>query len=133
MEPNKTKVLIIEDEPALADIYSTKLNMSGMEALVAADGVAGVDMAQAELPHVIVLDLVMPLKDGFEVLKDLKDNPTTRPIPVIIMSNLGQDYEVRRGLELGASRFLVKANVEPEYLVSEIKNVLNGAPAPQSA
>lgn len=132
MEPSKIKVLIVEDEPALADIYSTKLRMSGMEALVAADGVAGVDMAQSEQPHLIVLDLVMPIKDGFEVLKDIKDNPTTRHIPVIIMSNLGQDYEVRRGMELGASQFLVKANVEPDYLVSEIKRILNGAVAPKA-
>lgn len=115
----KPTVLIVEDEPALADIYSTKFEMEGFHTLQGADGIEGLALALQHLP-----DLALPLKDGFEVLQDLKANPKTRGIPVIILSNLGQDYEVKRGLALGAARFLVKAAVDPNRIVAEVTDLL---------
>lgn len=120
----KTKVLIIEDEPALRDIYSTKLKIDGFEVLEAADGVEGFEAAIQHSPAIVLLDVVLPIKDGFEVLKDLKANPKTREIPVIILSNLGQGYEVKRGMALGASTFLTKANLTPVQIVEEVRKVL---------
>ncbi len=120
----KARLLIIEDEPALSEIYATKMKMAGYEVERAYDGVEGLEKALRGLPDLIMLDLIMPLKDGFEVLRDLKLNETTKAIPVIIMSNLGQDFEVKRGLELGAEQFLVKTAINPVTLVDTIAQVL---------
>lgn len=124
-EANKgTRILLIEDEPALRDIYGTKLEIEGFETYTAQDGVEGLDMAIQKQPHLILLDLILPIKDGFDVLKDLKANPRTQQIPVIILSNLGQPYEVKRGLALGAEDFLTKANLTPAKVAEEIRRVL---------
>jgi DNA-binding response OmpR family regulator len=120
----KTKVLIIEDEPALRDIYATKLDREGFEVIQAGDGIEGLDQAIQGSPHIILLDVVLPIKDGFDVLKDLKANPKTSDIPVVILSNLGQEYEVKRGMSLGANRFLTKANLTPARIVEEVRQVL---------
>jgi DNA-binding response OmpR family regulator len=118
------KTLIIEDEPALLDIYSTKLRIDGFDVTTAPDGIEGFERAMDEKPAIILLDVIMPIKDGFEVLKDLKANPKTREIPVIILSNLGQEYEVKRGMALGAACFLTKANLTPGKVVDEVRRVL---------
>ncbi|HTM68006.1 MAG TPA: response regulator [Candidatus Binatia bacterium] len=120
----KIKVLIIEDEPALRDIYSTKLRIDGFDVLEAGDGIEGLDAAIQYAPAMVLLDVVLPIKDGFAVLKDLKDNPKTREIPVIILSNLGQGYEVKRGMQLGAEAFLTKANLTPVQIVEEVRKLL---------
>jgi len=120
----KIKILVIEDEPALRDIFSTKLRMEGFEVIEAGDGIEGFDAAIQEAPDLVLLDVVLPVKDGFEVLKDLKDNPRTRSIPVTILSNLGQDYEIKQGMALGARGFLTKANLTPAKLVEEVKGAL---------
>ncbi len=126
----KIKVLVIEDEPALRDIYSTKLRIDGFDVVEAADGIEGLDAAIQHAPEIILLDVVLPIKDGFEVLKDLKDNPKTRAIPVVILSNLGQEYEVKRGLALGAVSFLTKANLTPVQVVEQVRKVLGKGGAP---
>lgn len=118
------KALIVDDEPALLDIYSTKLKMEGFEVAVAHDGVEGLQQAVQFKPDVILLDVVMPIKDGFETLQDLKMSTTTKDIPVIILSNLGQDYEVKRGMTLGAKFFLTKANLSPQRVVDEVRRAL---------
>ncbi len=121
---NKQTILVIEDEPSLRDIYATKLDIEGFEVMQAADGIEGLDKAIQGQPSLILLDVVLPIKDGFEVLKDLKANPRTANIPVIILSNLGQPYEVKRGLALGAECFLTKANLTPSRIIEEVRKVL---------
>jgi DNA-binding response OmpR family regulator len=121
---NNTKILIVEDEPALADIYSTKLKSEGFEIVMAKDGVEGFNVAMNDSPSVILLDIVLPIKNGFEVLRDLKMNPKTADIPVIILSNLGQSYEIKRGIDLGAVAFLTKSNLLPSQVVEEVKKAL---------
>lgn len=118
------KIVLIEDEPALRDIYSTKLRMEGYEVLEAGDGIEGLDSAINNQPDIILLDVVLPIKDGFAVLQDLKGNPKTAAIPVIILSNLGQEYEVKRGISLGAVGFFTKANLTPGAMVDEVKKAL---------
>ena len=118
------RILLVEDEPALRDIYATKLRMEGFEVIEAADGVDGFDKAVQEHPGLILLDILMPLKSGFEVLRDLKANQSTAAIPVIIMSNLGQDYEIKQGASLGAECFLTKANMTPAKMVEEVRRVI---------
>lgn len=130
MTPNmeKTQILLVEDEPALRDIYSTKLRMEGFEVLEAADGVEGYDSAVQNTPDLILLDVMLPVKDGFAVLKDLKENPKTSAIPVIILSNLGQDYEIKHGMALGAAGFFIKANMTPSGIADEARKVLSTLP-----
>jgi DNA-binding response OmpR family regulator len=124
-EKNKHTILVIEDEPSLRDIYTTKLTIDGFGVLEAADGIDGLTQAIQSQPSLILLDVVLPIKDGFDVLKDLKANPRTSAIPVIILSNLGQPYEVKRGLALGAECFLVKANLTPSKIIEEVLKVLD--------
>ncbi|MFH1047828.1 MAG: response regulator [Patescibacteria group bacterium] len=119
------KILIVEDEPALRDIYATKLESEGCVVIQASDGTQGFNAAIQQLPDVILLDVIMPVKDGFEVLKDLKLNPKTQQIPVIFLSNLGQSYEIKRGLDLGAEDFLTKANLVPSKIVEKLMGILN--------
>lgn len=119
-----TKVLVIEDEPALRDIYTTKLKIDGFEVFEAPDGVEGFGIAVEKQPDIILLDVVLPIKDGFEVLRDLKANPKTKDIPTVILSNLGQEYEVKRGFQLGAVNFLTKANLTPTKIVEEVRRIL---------
>lgn len=125
----KQSVLIVDDEPSLLDIYATKLSAEGYGVLLAKDGIEGYEMAVYENPSAILLDVILPLKNGFDVLKDLKANPRTRAIPVIILSNLGQEYEVKRGLQLGAAGFLVKANLTPGQVTDVLQKVLKERPA----
>jgi len=125
-QAKKSLVLLVEDEPALNEIYTIKLQNAGLEVISTFNGVEGLDAALANMPAIILLDLIMPLKDGYEVLRDLKSNPKTKDIPVIIFSNLGQDYEVKRGMALGALQFMVKAETDPADLVKRVKDVLAG-------
>jgi DNA-binding response OmpR family regulator len=123
-ETMQRRVLIVEDEPALSDIYRTRLEMDGFAVTTAMDGIAGFATAVHDAPDVILLDVMLPGKDGFAVLADLKANPVTEHIPVIILSNLGQDYEVQRGKKLGADRFLTKANLTPNEVSREVTSLL---------
>jgi twitching motility two-component system response regulator PilH len=118
------RVLLVEDEPALRDIYATKMRIEGLDVIEACDGIDGLDKAVQEMPSIVLLDIVMPMKNGFEVLRDLKANPKTKDIPVVILSNLGQDYEIKQGLALGAECFLTKANLTPAKMLEEVRNVL---------
>lgn len=118
------RILLIEDEPALRDIYATKMRMEGFGVIEAGDGIDGFDKAIQEGPEVILLDILLPIKNGFDVLRDLKANPRTKGIPVIILSNLGQDYEVKQGLALGAECFLTKASLTPAKMVEEVRAVI---------
>jgi len=120
----KARVLIVDDEPALLDIYSTKLRTDGFDVSTAVDGVEGTEAIVNNPPDIVLLDVIMPGKDGFEVLKDIKANPKTKGIPVIVLSNLGQEYEVKRGIALGANLFLTKADLTPAKIEEAVVKVL---------
>ena len=119
------KILFIEDEPALQNALSTTLEGGGYTLLSALDGEIGLQTAQREKPDLILLDLVLPKIDGFEVLKKLKENHEMENIPVIILSNLEGSIDVERALELGAKTYLVKTNYKLEEVVEKIKNILS--------
>ena len=120
----KKAALIIDDEPALLDIYSTAFRSAGWDVRCASNGNDGLRSAEIGRPDVILLDIVMPFVDGFEILRSLKAGTKTKDIPVVILSNLGQDFEVKLGLSLGAKRFMVKASIEPARLVEEMEQIL---------
>lgn len=118
------KILFIEDESALQKAVTTTLMQEGFEVRSAITGEAGVALAKRETPDLILLDLVLPEKDGFAVLDDLKKDPTTTRIPVIIMSNREGSEDVEKALERGATTYLVKMNYKLEDVVEKIKALL---------
>ncbi|MFA6909329.1 MAG: response regulator [Patescibacteria group bacterium] len=120
----KKKILLIEDDLYLVKIYGNKLRLNGFAISVATTGEEGLHKAVTEQPQVILLDIMLPGIDGFQVLEDLKMKKDTKAIPVIIMSNLGQQTDIERGKELGADDYLVKANLSLIHLVEKIKKYL---------
>ncbi len=120
----KKRILVIEDDKFIASLLVGVLEKEGFEVDLALDGEDGLRKLEAELPDIILLDLILPGINGFEVLEKLKKGDATRKIPVIIISNLGSEEEIQRGLNLGAAAYLVKANILPEDLIKKIKEFL---------
>lgn len=120
----KAKILIIEDDKFLLKLYSDKLRREGFEVLSSLTGEEGINKIFIEMPNLIILDLILPGKNGFEVLSEMKLNPKTKNIPVIILTNLGQESDVKRGLELGAAAYLVKTEFSVNQLPELIKEHL---------
>ncbi len=121
-------ILIVEDDKFLRELISRKLACEKFRIEEAIDGEEGLKKITESKPDLILLDLILPGLDGFEVLERVKDNPSTSSIPVLILSNLGQRDEIERGLKLGAVDFLVKAHFTPEEIVDKIKIVLSKKP-----
>lgn len=121
---NKMNVLIIEDDKFLRDLIVQKLGREGFKTLEAVDGESGVKLAADEHPDVILLDLILPGLDGFEILRRLKSDGATSSIPVIVLSNLGQKEDMERALSVGAEDFMVKAHFTPGEIVGKIKSIL---------
>ena len=118
------KILFIEDESALQKSIGEILGQDGYEISQALDGEAGLKLALEEKPDLILLDLILPKKDGFEVLKELKINDATKSIPVIVITNLEGTGDVEKVLELGATTYLVKANYTLNEVMQKIKEAL---------
>lgn len=118
------KILFIEDESALQKAATQVLSEEGFQVLSALDGEMGVELAKKEIPDLVLLDLIIPKKDGFSVLEELKAGESTKNIPVIILSNLEGSVDVERAIELGATTYLVKTNYRLEEVVGKIKSVL---------
>ena len=125
-----THILLIEDDPMLTELYQTKLEMEGYKVTVATDGEQGVAAAQKEVPDLILLDIMLPKLNGFEVLKVLKKTKSTAKVPVIVLTNLGgekADTDKKLALSLGAHEFLVKTFHLPDDIVGKIRAVLSPA------
>lgn len=129
MEPVKTpKILLVEDDPLLVKMYSTKFSTDGFNVLTASDGEQGLKTALAEHPDFIILDVMMPKLSGIDMLTKLKQDPQGAQIPVLVLSNLSQEQEAKRALDLGAKEYLVKANFTPSEVVTKVRAYL--APQP---
>lgn len=118
-------ILFIEDEPTLQKTVGKYLEEEGYDVKNALDGEIGLQMAKKFNPALILLDLILPKMDGFEVLQELKKDPETKNIPVIILTNLESSGDVEKALSLGATNYLVKANYELSEVVKKIKSILN--------
>lgn len=124
-EYNMTKtILFIEDESMLQKTFQDLLTQEGYSMLSALDGEIGFSTAKEKKPDLILLDLILPRMDGFEVLKALKEDETTRNIPVIVLTNLESVQDVERALELGATTYLVKANYTLDEVLEKIKQTI---------
>jgi len=118
------KILIVEDDRFLRELIARKLKNEGYEVMEAVDGEEGLKKIKEEKPDLVLLDLILPGIDGFEVLTRVKEDPVTAQIPVIILSNLGQREEIERGLKLGAIDYLIKAHFTPGEIIEKIKNIV---------
>ena len=115
------KILFVEDEPSLQKTISEVLIQEGFQVLSASDGEEGLRFAANENPDLILLDLILPKKDGFEVLKELKADEKMKDIPVIVLTNLEGVGDVEKALSLGAKTYLVKANYELDDVLKLVK------------
>ena len=118
------KILIIEDDKFVRELIAQKLTEEGYEALMTVDGEEGMVQIKEKKPDLVLLDLILPGIDGFEVLSKAKTDPELTKIPVIILSNLGQKEDIERGLKLGARDYLVKANFTLSEIIKKIKKIL---------
>ena len=118
------KILVIEDELSLQKAMVDVLNITGYEALGASDGEEGLQMARLEKPDLILLDIILPKMNGFDVLKSLKGDEATKPIPVIMLTNLESSGDIEQALSLGAMTYLVKTNYELDDIMKRVKDVL---------
>jgi len=121
----KKKILIIEDEKTLRFILAQQLEEEGFEVLEAIDGEEGLQKLKENKVDLIILDLLLPGMDGFEVLSIIKKNPELSQIPVIILSNFGEKERIEKGLKLGVIDYIVKANFSLDEIVFRIKKVLS--------
>jgi DNA-binding response OmpR family regulator len=114
------KILIVEDEILLSDLLKMNLKEAGFEVETAYDGKEGLEKAKSFLPDLILLDLIMPVLDGYQVLQEMQKDPVLEKIPVIVLSNLGQEEEIAKAKRLGAKDFIIKANLD----ISELKHII---------
>jgi len=123
---NPTKVLIVDDDAFLLDMYAIKFRESGFAVDIAKNGEEALAKSKSANPDVILLDIVMPKMDGFDVLRALKKDNLAPNAVIVILTNLGQKEDVERGLKLGASDYVVKAHFTPSEVVAKVKGLLVG-------
>ena len=119
------KILVIEDDKFLRKIITRKLLKEGYEVFEAIDGEEGMKGLQENKPDLVLLDLVLPEIDGFEVLAKMKIIPAISKIPVIVLSNLGEKKDIEKALKMGAKDYLIKAHFTPEEIIERVENTLN--------
>ncbi|MDO8626595.1 MAG: response regulator [Candidatus Magasanikbacteria bacterium] len=124
MEKNKINILLVEDDIFLAGIYQKKFEMEAYKIVVADNGEKALVEAKKKKFDIILLDILLPKLDGFAVLEKLKADPETKPIPVILLTNLGQKDDVDKGLQAGAVDYLIKAHFKPSEVVDKVRAVL---------
>ncbi len=118
------KVLLIDDDANIIEIWKITLKENGFEVLSATDGTSGIDQAKSQKPDFIIIDQIMPGMRGNDVLKFLKDDPATTTIPMAIASNYSDPQLMQEAINLGALDYILKYQIEPVDLISKIKNLL---------
>lgn len=118
------KVLIIEDEKILAEMYKEKIEKEGFEVFLAFDSKEGLELAKKKKPDLILLDILLPGENGVSLLKKIKKDPEIFQIPILAFSNYDDQFTKKETLGLGAKDYLIKANYTPKEIVERIKNYL---------
>lgn len=130
---DQKKILVIEDEKVLGEILVEKLREEGYAAELSEDGRAGFDRLTSWKPHLLLLDILLPNMNGYEILEGMKKDATLSKIPVVVISNSGQPVEIDRVLSLGAKDYLIKADFSPEQVLEKVHKYLPEAPTPASS
>jgi DNA-binding response OmpR family regulator len=123
-EEKRQRILLIEDDPFMRKLYRNKLTLAGFAVDEAISGEEGLNKIKSEKPSLVLLDIVLPRKSGFDVLIEIKGNEKTKDIPVIILSVLGQIQDIRRGLALGAEDYLLKSEITISEMVAKVRGCL---------
>jgi DNA-binding response OmpR family regulator len=126
MGENSAKILIVEDDRYISKMYQLKLSLDGFDVQVAENGRLGIEKVKEFRPDIVLTDILMPEMDGFEVIKAIKADAELSATPILIMSNLGQEDHIQKGLGLGALGYIVKSQYTPSKVVDKIKEVLAG-------
>lgn len=116
-------VLIVEDDPFIADIYLMELENKGYSAEIAGDGMEAMKRIKDHSFDLILLDIMLPKKDGFSVLSELRSNPSIKT-PVVILSNLGQQADIKKAMSLGADDYIIKTHFTPREVLEKIEQLL---------
>ena len=124
MPKTKPKILLIEDDQFLSKILLVKLKRAGFDVFLAVDGEEGIKKAKEIKPNLILLNLILPKLNGFEVLSEIKKTPVLKKIPVVVLSNLGQKSDVEKGLRMGAKDYLIETNLSLSEIVEKVKKHL---------
>ena len=122
--PDPIKILLVDDDEFLLDMYSTKFREAGFDIDIASSGEAALEKIRKNQYHVILLDIIMPVLDGFEVLQQMKKENLISKSVVVILSNLGQKEDIERGMFLGATDYVIKAHFTPREVVEKVKSHL---------
>lgn len=120
----KKFILVAEDDKYYGNIYKVKLAKEGFDVEVATDGEQALKAARERKPDLILLDLIMPVKDGFATLEELKSDANLKSIKAVVLSNLGQDEDIKKAKKLGAADYLIKTNLPIQEMVAKVKEHL---------
>ncbi|MBU0613029.1 response regulator [Patescibacteria group bacterium] len=120
----KQKILLIEDDKMLLEMYTAKFTREGFDIKTAENGSDGLKAAREMKPDMVLLDIIMPKLDGFATLKEIRKDENIKDVPVILLTNLGQDQDIQKGKDLGADDYFVKANHTPTEIVEKVQELL---------
>lgn len=118
------KILILEDEEIILELLSKKLLQQGYEVRTAKNGKEGMLMMEKEIPDLVLTDVIMPEKDGFEVISEMKQNEALKNVPVMIISNSGQPVEIDKAKEMGVLDWVIKTEFDPQEIINKVNNIL---------
>ncbi len=127
----RNKILLVEDSKVVQQMYRSKLVLERFNVLTADNGMEAIKILSQEKPDIILLDLMMPVMDGYKVLQIIKTDPKSADIPVLVFSARGQPEEVEKAMNLGAAGYIVKATTKPNEVVEQIRKVLSQKPKVQ--
>lgn len=122
----KRKILIVEDDIFIRDIYQIKFTQEGFEVMIAANGIEAMEVLKKNVPNIILLDIMMNLMNGMETLAKIKENESLKEIPIIMLTNISEKEKVTQGMELGADDYLIKSHFTPSEVVEKVNALLNG-------
>lgn len=125
MHKRKIRILMVEDEQILNDLCSQKLMQNGFEVTQVTDGDQALATIQQNRPDVVLLDIIMPVLNGFEVIEAIRNNPDEKikKLPIVVLSNLGQTAEITKAFDLGANEYLLKTDFNPDEIISKINSL----------
>lgn len=119
------KILLIEDDQTMSELYQTILTSGGYQVVAAENGKIGVEKAKSEKPNLVLMDIMMPIMNGFEALDEIKKDPQTTHIPVVMLTNMAGEREKEIAKQKGATDYIVKSDVDPGEMSQIIKNLLS--------
>lgn len=122
---SKKKILLIEDDVFLAEVLVRRLNDAGFDVVLSTNGKDGFEELKKQKPDLLLLDIILPEMNGYQILESKLNDPSIKDIPVIIVSNSGQPVEIKRAMSLGVRSYLIKADIDPDEAVEKVKSIIS--------